>query len=106
MSISMLIEKISTGQSEEIPVCANVKFHAYWEKAALEEGLDMIKALGGLWITADHRNQFLGELDKLKTWAMYQAATDEYFPEMVRRIDAIVEAIKYHPVEQYKISFG
>jgi hypothetical protein len=102
----MLIENRRTGESEEIPVCVNAKFHAYWEKAAKEVGLEMIQALGGLWITADYRDRFLSELMRLKTWAAAQAATDDYLPEMARRIDAIVEAIISHPLDRYEISFG
>jgi hypothetical protein len=66
----MLIENRRTGQSEEVPVCTNPTFHADWERVAKEEGLEMIQALGGLWLTAEYRDRFLGDLAKLKAWLL------------------------------------
>jgi len=106
MSISMLITSHRTGQSEEIPICTNAKWIGYWLRAAEEERLEMIEALGALWITAQFRDRFLGELIKLKAWAAARVATDEYFPEMVQRIDSIVEAISSHALDDYEVSFG
>src|SRR4051812_24346932 len=106
MAISMLIKNRSTRQSEEIPICTNSTFHAYWERAATEKGLDMIRALGGLWVTAEYRDQFLDELAKLKVWADARAGTDDYLSEMNQRIDRIVEAITSHSFDEYEFSFG
>ncbi len=105
MSISMLIENRRTGQSQDIPICTNSTFHAYWERAAVEEGLEMIQALGGLFLTADHRERFLGELANLKLWTA-RHTSDEYIPAMVQRIDGIVEMIRSHPLSDYDVSFG
>lgn len=106
MSISMLITNRRTGQSEEIPVCTNPTYHAYWDRAAMEEGLEMIQALPALWITPQFRDRFLVELAQLKAWAAARATTDEYLPEMVQRIDRIVEVVSSHPLDGYEISFG
>jgi hypothetical protein len=106
MSISMLLKDRRDGRWEEIPVCTNSRFVEYWESAAADEGLEMIQALGGLWVTAQYRDRFLGELAQLKGWASSHAVADEYLPEMVRRIDTIMEAVESHPIDDYEISFG
>ena len=106
MSISMLIKSRLTEPSEEIPVCTNTKWISYWLRAAEEMGLEMIQALSALWVTAEFRDRFLNELAILKAWATGQSETDEYLPEMADRIDAIVQAITTHSLDEYEVSFG
>ena len=106
MTISMLIQNRHTGHSEEIPVCTNRTYHTYWKRAATDENLEMVQALGGLWITPVYRDQFLQELARLREWAAARSSSDEYMLEMIHRVDTIVEAISRHPLAEYEISFG
>jgi len=81
----MQIENRNTGQAEEIPICTIAKFRGNWEPAAETEQLEMLQALGGLWITVQYRDRFLDELVKLKAWASSRAPSDEYIPETNKR---------------------
>jgi hypothetical protein len=95
-----------SGESAEVPVATNATYHSYWKRAAVELNLEMIDALGALWITAQFKDQFVDELGKLRTWTLDCINNDPYMPEMLRRIDAIVEAIRLYPIDEYEISFG
>jgi hypothetical protein len=106
MAISLSITKYSTDESKEIPVATASSFRTYWEPAAQELQLEMIQALGGLWITPRFRDRFLGELGQLKIWVLARVNDSPYFPEMISRIDEIIVAIQSHPLEEYEISFG
>jgi hypothetical protein len=106
MSISMMIENRLTNQLEEVPICSNATYHTYWKRAATVEGLEMIQALGGLWVTPEYRDQFMNELTKLKAWATSQAVKDDYLSEMAKRVDNVMEALLTHPLDDYEISFG
>ncbi len=106
MSISMLVTNRRTGDVVEIPVCTNSTFHRYWEQAAKEEGLEMIEALPALWVTSQFHDRFIAELTTLRKWADNHRGTDDYYPEMTRRIDMIEAAIASHPLEEFEVSFG
>ena len=106
MAISMSIMKRSSGISEEIPVATMSAYRSYWKRGAEDLNLGMIDALGALWITPQFRDRFLDELCKLKTWATAHEEEDPNIAEMIVRLDAIVEAIQSHSLDEYEISFG
>jgi hypothetical protein len=105
MAIELCKTNRNTGESQFIPICTAEVFTALVLPPAKELQLEMIECLPGLCITAEFKEQFLGELLKYRAWVVANVSGD-HRTSLLESLERISEIITNTSLDQFDLSTG